>query len=315
MQSDGKIVLATMGSREGRDHVLYNKEKVHPAVWSPGDIYWIGKLQSDANDPAVTAKSGASVNDPKRLLNTYVVFLMPEDKAKLFEAASAKPEYAGKSWKLIHELATKGWSSIGGSADAGKLKLAQTDPTKSNSGMSALILMYQEWVKDNPGKSINDKGFLQWMGEIQSAVAEFPAATSKQIETFVSNPGSADTAIVYESDAVRAIDNGAQGMRIVYPSPTVAITVPASVVKAEWVSPEQEALGAKFVDYLMTDAVQEQAIKAGYRPANPTLSAKVTEMVTAKQGVGVVATPKVADPADTKTREGLIFNWDQWHKK
>jgi hypothetical protein len=49
--------------------------------------------------------------------------------------------------------------------------------------------------------------------------------------------------------------------------------------------------------------------------ANPTLSAKVTEMVTAKQGVGVVATPKVADPADTKTREGLIFNWDQWHKK
>ena len=230
-KNDGKIkiVLTKMGSREGRDQILYDKDKVHPVLWSPADIYWVDKIKRDAADASLPSKSGATTGDAKPLLKTYLTLLMPEEKAKVFDAAMQKTEYAGKTWKLMHDLATKGWTAAGGPADWGKLKLAQTDPTKSNSAMAGLTLMYQEFARANPGKSINDKDFLTLMGDVEGSVASFAPATSDLIQSFVSDPGKADMAIVYESDAIRAVETGAKGMRVIYPSPTIAITVPATV--------------------------------------------------------------------------------------
>ena len=315
--NDGKIkiVLTQMGSREGRDHILYDKDKVHPVVWSPGDMYWMDKIKRDAADAAIPSKSGATTGEAKPLLKTYLTLLMPEAKARIFEAAMQKPEYAGKTWALMHDLATKGWIAAGGPADWGKLKLAQTDPTKSNSGMAALTLMYQEWAKINPRKSVNDKTFLAMMGDVEGTVTSFAPATSDLIQRFVSEPGKSDIAIVYESDAIRAIGSGAKGMKIVYPAPTVTVTVPAAVVEGAWVTADQGKMGQAFVDYLATDAVQEQAMMAGYRPANASLAAKVTETFGAKTSEGVAAAPLTGEEADTKTKEGLIFNWNEWFKK
>jgi ABC-type sulfate transport system substrate-binding protein len=217
---------------------------------------------------------------------------------------------------LLRTLATKGWGEVGGPASWGKLKLAQTDPTRSNSAMTALTLMYQEWAAANPGKSINDKGFLAMMGDIEGSAHAFAPATSELIKSFGTSHGTEDIAIVYESDAIRAIQGGAKGLTIVYPSPTAQVTVPAAVVQGAWVTDAEGKLGQEFVDYLVTDDVQAKALAAGYRPVNASLEGKTDEAMAALKGSGVAATPHAtAAEADTKTKEGLIFNWDQWNKK
>jgi ABC-type Fe3+ transport system substrate-binding protein len=316
-KNEGKVGISVtrMGSREGRDHILYDKDKVHPTLWNPGDSYWTDKLKMDSADAKIPAKSGATAGEVQPLLRTYFVLLMPVEKAKVFEAAMVKPEYSGKTWTLLHDLATKGWSAAGAPADWGKLKLAQADPTKANSGMTTLVLMYQEWAKANPGKSINDKGFLQWMIETQSAVTTFADSTSELMRDFISEPGKADIALVYESEAVRALESGAKDLKIVYPSPTVALTLPIAMVEASWVSENQATVGKEFMEYLLSESVQEQALQYGYRPASESLSAKVKETFGAKSAMGVVVEPVLAEDVDTKTKEGLIFNWNEWFKK
>jgi ABC-type Fe3+ transport system substrate-binding protein len=307
-----KITLTKMPSRAGRDHILYDKKDVHPVVWNPGDIYWIDKLKMDAANPSLPSKSGATAGDPTPLLHTYIVLLMSDARAKVFTTAMAQPEYQGKTWGLLRTLATKGWGAVGGPAEWGKLKLGQTDPTASNSAMTALTLMFGEWEAAHPGKDFNDKDFLAMMGDIEGAVGTPAPATSALLEAIGS--GNADVAIVYESDALRALQGGAKGLHVVYPSPTDAVTVPAVVVQGAWVTPDRAKLGQAFVDYLASDDVQAKALQSGYRPASEAQAGKTTEAMGAFQAVGIEPNPKAAPDADTKTKEGLIFNWNQWHK-
>jgi ABC-type Fe3+ transport system substrate-binding protein len=317
-QSQGRILLTPLGSRDGRDQILYDKQQIHPVIWAPADMYWVDKLQTDAANPDLPSKSGATVNDGKPLVETDLVLLMPEDRARVFEAAMQKPEYKGHTWKLLQDIANNGWASIGGSADWGKLKCAQSNPTESNSGMSALALMYKEYARDHPGKDINSPDFQKEMGDIEGQVNTLTTTTSDSLKALEDNPGKYDMAVVYESDAARALDAGAKGLHVVYPVPTAHIVLPAAVVKAAWVSAQQAQLAQAFIAYLLRDDVQERAIKQGYRPVNTSLHAKEVAAYTTPdhQASGLVGEPDMqGSDTDTKTKEGLIYSWDQWHKQ
>jgi hypothetical protein len=314
-QSGGKILLTSLGSREGRDHILYDKKKIQPVLWNPGDTYWIEKLQIDASNPNLAAKSGATVNESKALLKTTVVLLMKEDRAKVFEAAMQQSAYRGKTWKLLSDIATNGWTVAGGNADWGKLKLTHSNPARSNSGMLALTLMYQEYAKANPGKTVNDAGFGTMMAAVESATGgKFAETTSDVLKDFE----SADAAVVYEADALRAIESGMTNARIVYPAPTVSVVLPIGIVEGKWVDGGQQELGGKFIDYLLSPAVQEKALAQGYRPAIESLASKVDAYFgdKARADKGMQRNPVYnTEFADTRTKEGLIFNWTNWYKK
>jgi ABC-type Fe3+ transport system substrate-binding protein len=317
-QGQGRILLTPLGSRDSRDQILYDKQQIHPVVWTPADSYWVDKLQMDAANPNLPSKSGATVYGGKPLLETTLVLLMQEDRAKVFEAAMQKPEYKGHTWKLLQDIATNGWASVGGSADWGKLKWIQSSPTESNSAMTALALMYKEYARYHPGKDINSPDFQKEMTDIEGQVNTLTATTSESLKELEDNPSKYDMAVVYESDAARALDAGAKGLHVVYPVPTAHIVLPAAIVKASWVSDKQAQLGQAFIAYLLRDDVQERALKQGYRLVNSSLQAKEDAAYSTpeRQASGLVGEPNTQDSdTDTKTKEGLIYNWDQWHQK
>lgn len=316
-QEKGRIVLTSLGSREGRDHILYDKEKVQPVLWNPGDIYWVDKLQADAANANLPAKSGATVDEGKALLKTNVVLIMKADRAKAFEAAMQKPQYRGKTWSLLRTAAEKGWSAIGGPAGAGNLKLAHSNPALSNSGMMTLALMYAEFQRNNPGKDFNSAEFKAAMSALESSAGGTFADTTADVMEAVRSD-KADVAVVYEADAVRALENGdAAGFRIVYPSPTAEVILPAAIVEGKWVSEHQKKLASTFVDYLLSAPVQEQAIERGYRPAIPTLASDVDAFYDAsvRKDAGMQRNPDAKGAeVDSKAKEALIFNWVTWYK-
>lgn len=309
----GRILLATLGSREGRDQILYDKQQYEPDVWIPADRYWVDKLRRDATDQKVSGKSGATVAEGKPLLQTYLVLGMRDDRAKIFEAAMAD-KYKGHTWKLLSDIATKGWSAIGGPAEWGKLKLAQSNPLQSNSGMVALSLMYNEFHRDNPTKDLNSKEFEDFMQSIQGAVPNFTDTTSESLTAFLDDPTKFDAVVAYESDVIRELDAGKTGFKVLYPAPTAAIVLPITTVEGKWVTAPEKNMSQQFESMVLNDAAQEKAMTSGYRPVNSSLQTKVAETFGAasRLAAGIVATPDTTgSETDSKTKEGLIYNWDQ----
>ena len=309
----GKVLLADLGTREARDHILYDKHKWQPDMWAPGDDYWIGKLQEDAKK-GLPGSSGASIGEGTPVIRTYLCFIMPEDKAKAFEEAMTKPEYAGRTWALVADLVTKGWETIGAPADWGKLKIAQSSPLKSNSAMLALALMFNEYKRYNPGATINSAGFVDFMSRIEGGVGTFAPTTKEAMDSLFDRKTN-DLLIGYEAEAFQMFsDPTKSGYRIVYPSPTMLANVPVGVVEATWVDDTDSKRAAEFVNYLLTDDVQKKAMEAGYRPVGEGVQ---TDMETffgmdERKAVGMLTKPDTeGSETDSATKSGLIYKWSQ----
>ena len=91
---------------------------------------------------------------PQSLVITPLVFAIWEDRAQaLLKAAGGHI-----SWKTIHKAvaSNRGWPAVGGKSEWGFVKLGHTDPTKSNSGMQALLLMTLEHYGKTSGLTIGD---------------------------------------------------------------------------------------------------------------------------------------------------------------
>jgi hypothetical protein len=316
-QNEGKWHIAPKaisGSRGAKQDILYGKEK--PVIWSPADIYWTDKLNLDWRNPQVGKHNEDIIAETKPILKSLFVLLMWDDRAKLFDAAMQQPQYQGKTWTLLYDLSTKGWSAIGGSASWGKLKLAQTEATESNSGQAALVLMLLEYRRSHPGVSEADAGFLNFMRTIEGRVATFGDTTSKMVESFVAGgPQGSDMALCYESNAIQAIDKGATNLRVIYPDKTLATNYPAAILKADWVTSSQSEGARAFIDFLRTSDIQKRALDLGLRPAIDELRGAVDNALgtgsRATAGFKLDVPIEPERPVSTKVIDGLIYVWDR----
>lgn len=302
-----RILPDYRGSREGKDTILYGKGQ--PIVWSPADTYWTDKLNLDWR--SVGKHSDTIVDKSVVILKTKLVLVMSRENAEKFEAAMKGPKYNGKTWALMFDLATKGWSTIGMSG--GKLKLSQSDPTKSNSGLAALALMYAEYDKAHSGATTSTVDFVHEMKEIESACnGIFTETTGKSLKAFLADRASYDMAICYEANAIKAINDGATDIRVVYPSPTMEANFPAATLKGDWITPQRADVARQFVDYLLTTDVQKAALDYGFRPAQELRTDVDTAFSAPKlKEIGLRADPyTTTSHYDTKVLEDLIFQWN-----
>lgn len=258
------------------------------------------------------------MGEGKDLLNTYVVLAVREDRASVLEAAARQPKYAGHLWRLIAEAAAGGWTALGGPTEWGKLKMAQSNPLKSNSGMLTLALLYREFRRDNPTKNYDSPEFLAYMAKIEGAVSHFADTTSDALKDLTDGADKPDIAVAYESEALAALEKGLTGYRIVYPAPTIPVLVPIAPVSAAWMTDAKKQTGQDFIYYLQSDAVQQKALDFGYRPVAPSLAPQIREYISAtkRQAAGFQPAPQTAGSATTsKEKEGLIYVWSQWYNK
>ncbi|MEO7092260.1 MAG: substrate-binding domain-containing protein, partial [Polyangiales bacterium] len=148
-----KVNLIGKGSLEAAGAILDGADK--PTLWSPADSLVANLLASDWQTKTstelfpITGETG-----PQPLLLTPLVFAVWEDRAKVLLDASG----GTLSWRTIHKAVTspKGWPAIGGKASWGFVKLGHTDPTKSNSGLQALLSMTYEFYDKTSGLQVGD---------------------------------------------------------------------------------------------------------------------------------------------------------------
>ncbi len=272
------LKLVGLGSLEAVQAILDEKQK--PTLWSPADSLVLNLLAADwemKNHTAAWATDGPDA--PQPLVITPLVFVVWADRAEVLEKVGG----GAITWKAIHKAVSspQGWPAVGGKADWGFVKLGHTDPTRSNSGLQALVLMTFDFFTKTAGLENGDvlkPDYQQFVKEIEKGVSKFGSSTGTFMnEMVLFGPSKYDIAVVYENLAIDQLEN-AQGrwgdLKVYYPAITLWSDHPVAILQAPWVSEPQKQAARKFVEYLRSRPVQEQALSHGFRPADPAIPIK-----------------------------------------
>ncbi|MCP3142808.1 substrate-binding domain-containing protein [Pyxidicoccus xibeiensis] len=316
-----KLNLVGRGSLDAAQGILDGREK--PTVWSPADSAVLRMLESDwATDPSrgpLFATDGEEA--PQPLVITPLVFVVWEDRAEVLQKANA-----GKavSWKAIHQAVAsdQGWPAVGGKPEWGFVKLGHTDPTRSNSGLQALLLATMEYYNKRSGLTVGDlldPKYQEWVKQLEKGVTRFETSTGTFMTDMVRfGPSKYDIAVVYENLAISQISN-AQGrwgnLKVYYPALTLWSDHPAAVLQGSWVTPKQKAAALEWLRYLRSRPVQERALAFGFRPADPSVPLKTQDAANpftrlASHGIQVDV-PPVAEVPEGPVVRNLLTMWSR----
>jgi ABC-type Fe3+ transport system substrate-binding protein len=316
-----KLNLVGKGSLDAAQAILDGREK--PTVWSPADTAVLRMLESDwATEPArgpLFAQAGDDA--PQSLVITPLVFVVWEDRAAVLLKAN---EGKAVSWKAIHKAVAsdQGWPAIGGKADWGFVKLGHTDPTRSNSGLQAMLLASFEYYNKRSGLTVGDlldPKYQEWVKQLEKGVSRFETSTGTFMTDMVRfGPSKYDIAVVYENLAISQISN-AQGrwgnLKVYYPPLTLWSDHPAAVLQGDWVTPKQKEAAKQWLTYLRSRPVQERALAFGFRPADPAVPIKTQDAANpftrlAEHGI-LVDVPPVAEVPEGPVVRNLLTMWSR----
>lgn len=316
-----KLTLVGRGSLDAAQAILDGR--VQPTVWSPADSAVLRLLASDwATEPSrgrLFATDGDEA--PRPLVITPLVFVVWEDRAQVLQKAN---EGRAVSWKAIHKAVAsdQGWPAIGGKREWGFVKLGHTDPTRSNSGLQALLLATLEYYNKRGGLEVGDlldPKYQAWVKELEKGVTHFETSTGTFMADMVRfGPSRYDIAVVYENLAISQLSNAQDrwgNLRVYYPALTLWSDHPAAVLQGDWVTPAQKQAALKWLAWLRSRPVQEQALAFGFRPADPSVPLKTQDASNpfnrlAAHGIQVDV-PPVAEVPEGPVVRNLLTMWSR----
>ncbi len=317
---DIKVNLKGKGSLGAVRDILDGKET--PTVWSPADAVALRLLADDwfqKKRKKLFADSGEDA--PQPLVLTPLVLVAWEERGDVLVGKDRKQPL---TWRRLHEVLSseEGWSSIGGSSEWGLIRLGHTDPTKSNSGLQALLLMAYEYHQKTSNLEVSDvldKEFQGFAKTIEDSVPKFGTSTGTFMQEMVLyGPSKYDLIVAYENLAIEQIPN-AQGrwgnLYIYYPQNTMWSSHPAALLDAPWVTPEQRDAGRKLIAYLRAKEAQERALRYGFRPSDPSvpiLSERADNPFNNAKAYGVAADiPNAVEPPPGPVVSNLMEMWSR----
>jgi ABC-type Fe3+ transport system substrate-binding protein/predicted Ser/Thr protein kinase len=307
------------GSGDARIRILSGQ--LRPVAWSPASTLELNQLIDDWKQAHNGAEIVASSGDlePRSLVFSPLVFAVWEERAQLLLR-----RYGSIDWPAIHSAVTlkNGWQDLGGPSAWGQVKLAQTRPDQSNSGLLTIALMAYNYFKLQRGltvANVQDQGFLSYLGDFEKAIYQFgrSSGTYLQYEVIPKGPAAYDLVFTYEN-LVLTLQQEAQqrqGMALVpfYPGLNLISDHPFVIFNASWVSPEQQQAARIFRDFLLAEEQQRAALKSGFRPVG---AVKINDPVAGNpflhQPPAIKISPQIgpeAQPPAGTVVDALLQEW------
>lgn len=189
-----------------------------------------------------------------------------------------------------------GWKALFEKAGSGGLRYGQTNPERSNSGLSALVAQFFAGAEAEEGRpvprlsmaKVDDPQVQAFVEKVHENVIHYGASTGFYADKMTNGgPHYADAVVLYESDviqanhAIRSRGLGFPRLLAVYPTEgTFVSNHPFAVVDRDWVDADEEEGAKRYFEYLMSPSVQAQALQYGFRPGvaldiDPEIYAKV----------------------------------------
>lgn len=314
-----KVNLMAQGSLDAAQAIVDGRQK--PTIFSPADSLVKNLLASDwetkYGKPLFEPKGE---DEPQPLVTTPLVFVVWEDRAEKLLKASGNTI----SWKSIHKAvkSNEGWKAIQGDPAWGFVKLGHSDPTRSNSGLQALLLMTLEYYAKNSGLAVGDlldSKYQEFVSEVEKGVGQFESSSGTFMTEMIRfGPSKYDIAVVYENLAISEFDKakGRWGnLKVYYPNPTLWSDHPVILLSGEWVSEAQKKAARVWISYLRSRPIQETALLYGFRPADTSVPLKTSDdrnpfTRLAAQGIKLEI-PAAAHPPDGQVIRNLMMMWSR----
>ncbi|NPV86474.1 MAG: solute-binding protein [Anaerolineae bacterium] len=271
-----KVEVKDMGSREMYLAVLDGKEK--PVIISPASSLQISILQDlSASKFGTPLVEVSNRNSCRSVFSSPLVLVAWQERAQAIW--SREP---GKDvWQQIQKLATdpEGWGAYG-HPEWGYFKFGHTNPLKSNSGFMTILLLTYGYFDKTSSLTTNDilgnKDFQSWFLGLEETISRFGESTGTYMRDIITyGPSVYDMVSVYEATAIEQADNaiGRYGeLRVFYPPATVLSDHPFCILNAEWVSPQEASAAQIFIDFLLSEPIQNLALmRYGFRPAEKSI--------------------------------------------
>lgn len=305
------IELLPMGSLEGARATVKGDDKIH--VWNPASSAYLNVFKSQWE----LERGGDPIAHSEELALSPMVFVMWKDRFDAFET-----KYGGLNFDSISQALTDpgGWNAIAEKPEWGFFKFGHTNPNKSNSGLLSLILMAHHFHdKTTPlvMKDIVNPDFQSWLRKTEGAVSGLINSTGTMMRDMVlKGPSTYDAIFVYENVAIDYLKN-AEGrwgqLHVAYPKVNMWNNNPYYIINAPWSSSAEQKAARSFLDFLMSEPIQQQSLAHGFRPGNTKVSIKGEESpfrVYAKHGLKIDL-PAVAQPPQADAISNLLTGWQR----
>ncbi len=273
------VRLIARGSLQGLDDVLNASDSKPIHVWIPASNAYRGYFEREWK----VRRPGTSgpIVKAQNLVESPLVFVFWKERLDAFLKKYDRVNFATLG-RAIHEPG--GWLSIAARPDWGLFRFAHAHPTRSNSGLLTLALMAYEFVgktKDLTLADITRPDFQEWFAGFERGLTRYGGSLADSTgplmeEMVVRGPSQYDGSILYENLAIDFMKTAQERwgeLQVVYPDLNVANEHPYSILEAPWSDARHQEAASTFLDFLMSPPIQIQALKLGFRPGNPSLTA------------------------------------------
>ncbi len=308
-----RIDLIPMGSLEGAQAILASDERIQ--VWSPASALYKDVFVQDWK----LKGGGSPILREESLALTPMVFVFWAERHDAFVR-----KYGTVSFKTLAQALAdpSGWQGIAGKPEWGYFKLGHTHPNQSNSGLATLVLMAYDYHGKSRGLAladILDPEYQAWENGVERSVAGLTNSTGNMMrEMVLKGPSAYDALFVYESVALDYLKN-AEGrwgeLRIRYPPRNLWSDNPYYVLDVPWSSAEQREAASAFLDFLLSEPIQRQALVHGFRPGNPAVPVKTPDSpFVLYQRFGLsVDFGEICEPPKAEVINNLLAGWQRTH--
>ena len=304
--------------------------KPRPTLWTPASSAWI--------DQVAAVNGAALVPDAQSFTRTPVVFAMPERMARTLGWPEKKIGI-----KDLHNLCVNpdGWGSQGGAAGQwGRFKLGKTNPNSSTTGLATLIMQSYAASGKTAGLTPADVASAEkFSREFESCVIHYGDTTGnvlkrvydrdaegrpldyvsaiavEEVSVIAYNQGNPNTRALSDEEVAKLV-RPREKLVAVYPAegsltsdnPIVALGGP----KADWVSAEQATAGRAFIEFLLSDRVQDDLDEYGFRPLDAQRA--VTGLFTEQYGVDAKQPTTWLEKPSVPVSFAATEQWDKIRK-
>ncbi len=306
-----RLNLIPMGSVEGAQAILAGDQRIH--VWSPASALYKDVFVQEWN-----FKHGRTpILHEEALALSPMVFVM---WAERYDAFIKK--YQTLDFQTIAEALRQpgGWDGIAAKPEWGLFKFSHAHPNQSNSGLMTLTLMAYSFSNKTQGLSLKDilnPDFQTNMLAIENTMGSMSNSTGNMMRDMVlRGPSTYDCIFVYENVVIDYLKN-AEGrwgsLRVVYPHANMWNENPYYVLDAPWSSASQRKAAESFLDFLLTEPVQREALKHGFRPGNPAVPIKFPESpFVALSDTGLkIEIGSICEPPKAEVLTNLLEIWQR----
>ncbi len=315
--AEGKTIVVevtAIGSIESVRGII--EGTLQPTVWSPASSIYIPVATAEWKN---THADDLVVGTPNDLVLSPVVIAMWRPMAQALGWPN-KPI----GWEDIAQLAIseEGWSAYG-HPEWGQFKFGHTHPAYSNSGITSIIAETYAGLGKQRGLTeadLQSPELKEFMIGVESSIIHYGTSTGFFAERmFERGPSYLSAAVLYENLIVaqetKRISGASSQIPVVaiYPQEgTFWSNHPYAILNAPWVTPEQKEAAELFEAFLLDNPQQLEALKYGFRPADPSIS--LTAPLNAEHGVDTAQPQTILEIPNAAVITGIEALWRETKK-